>query len=164
MKIKDIKPRLLALVVGTDPDNLVSDSISILNRNGIKNLHCGDIYAALTKVIKFADYDILVISRSSTFNTEDRRFFDIVSKYSCICCCFEDTRSVGRYVQSLTSIPTVGFVVNKIIEIEEIVVSILNGDIMFKPLKDKNPLPSSFMKDDFFTTTEEIEALLGRNN
>ena len=164
MKRTGLNQRFFALVIGAESDMFVRNCLRMLEMFGIESMYCTDVYSALAKILRAKEWDIIVISRSSTFNTDHGRFFNIASKYNCICICLEDTGSAKRYMQSLAAISTEALVVNQPDEIEAIISSVIKGGIAFKPGAGEKVKSSSFIEEDFLTTTAEINALLGRND
>ena len=155
---------MFALVIGAESDMFIRNCLRMLDTFGIESMYCTDIYSALAKILKAKERDIIAIATSSTFNTDHGRFFNIASKYNCICICLEDTGSAKRYMQSLAAISTEALVVNQPGEIEAIITSVVNGGIAFKSVAGEKMKSSSFIKEDFLTTTAEINALLGKND
>ena len=164
MKRTGLNQRFFALVIGAESDMFIRNCLRMLDTFGIESMYCTDIYSALAKILKAKERDIIAIATSSTFNTDHGRFFNIASKYNCICICLEDTGSAKRYMQSLASINTEAFIVNQADEIKDIVEAVVKGDVKFGTGAGKAAGSSSFVEEEFLTTTAEIDALLGRND
>ena len=151
---------LQAIVIGSLTDSFVRYAMELLDSYEVEIVLWEDIYWAVGRLNKNNLTDALVIGRYEHLNRQKGRFFEIVSKAGCICCCFSDSRFDLEQEQVSALKSAGGFIVNKAEDIEKVILKLLApADKGQSFVKKKNG--SSFNKDDFLTTQAELEALLG---
>jgi len=175
---------LKAIIVGGSSDDLVRRVADIPGRHGIEGVRCDDVYSAVAKVGEGPGG--VVIGRLGELGREDGRFFDIARAYGFVCCCFVDKDVAGRRREILAAMERGAVVVTELKELEEMLMKLARsrdgceageqggggegrgiGNVVEKILGDGGAGPSgvskgsSFRKDDFLVTNDELDALLG---
>ena len=153
-------------------------------RYGVESVRCDDVYSAVGKVGEGPGG--VVIGRLGELGREDGRFFDIARGYGFACCCLVDNDAAGRQREILGAMERGAFVVTEPEELEEMLMKLSQrrdefeadrqggggkggsiGRVVETILGDDGAGPSgvskasSFRKDDFAVTNDELDALLG---
>ena len=175
---------LQAIIVGGLSDDFVRRATDIPGRYGIESVLCDDVYSAVAKVGKGPGG--VVIGRLGELGREDGRFFDIARAYGFACCCFVDKDAAGRRREILAAMERGALVVTELEELEGVLMKLSQsrdgceagerggggegrgiGEVVEKILGGGGSGPSgvskgsSFRKDDFVVTNDELDALLG---
>ena len=159
MEEKSTKGNFRAIIVGSLADSFVQYSMDLLDNYEIEFILCEDVYWAVGQLSKNNRKNALIIGRYEQLNREKGRFFEIASKADCICCCFTD--SVSGFEQEQMSVLNKdrAFVVSNENDIEKEVLKLLAPNSSRSFERGKNG--SSFNKNNFLTTQDELNALLG---
>jgi len=178
--------KLQAIVVGGSADEFVRNTMSLLEDCGIESVLCEDVYSAVGKLSAKKGASGVVIGRLGKLSREQGRFFHIASGNGFVCCCLVDKDLAGRRRQVMDAIETGAFVVAEPAEIEEVLAELLGGggarsgeqkgsgkaltgigSVVEKILTggqdgpSGNDRTSKFLKSEFLTTKEELDALFG---
>ncbi|UCG46490.1 MAG: hypothetical protein JSU94_13410 [Phycisphaerales bacterium] len=176
-----------AFIVGRPSDELVRHAIGALGRYNVEFVLCEDVYDAVSKLARQEGGNILVIGRLGELSREEGRFFRIVCGGGFSCCCLADGDVVRRQDRILGALENGVVMIREPMEIEGVVAALLRGAAGRPPGKERKSKTrrgiegvvstllgsrsmrrageqkrgSAFLKDDFMTTKDERDALLG---
>ncbi len=176
-----------ALIVGRPSDEFVRHAIGALGRHNVEFVLCEDVYDAVSKAARQEGGNILVIGRLGELSREQGRFFRIVCGSGFSCCCLADGDVVRRQDRILGALENGVLMIREPMEIEGVVAALLSDIAGRPPEKEhRSDRPRgikrvvstllgsrgarregeqkrgrAFLKDDFMTTKDERDALLG---
>lgn len=155
----EFNSQLQALLIANSASGFVEYVEDLLGRYEIETERCSDIYEAVVLLAKKQGGSILVFGFFEQLNKEKGRFFQKLSEKQIPCCCFAE-RNIAQQQKAVTNKNNV-FVVNKLNEIEAVLMKLLEFDGVRQSAQKENQHPSDFNADDFAATEAEIDALLG---
>ena len=153
MKNSNSNQALHAIIIGNSGDVFVRHIIEVLGVYGIEYVLCGDIYRAFSWLLRNGQAEVLVVGRIEHLNREEGRFLQKVSDKRGLCCCFAGRHLTCRQERILEVEEKGAFVISESREIEGIVKKLMAGG-------NSNAKASTFNRDEFLATKEELDALL----
>ena|GEM_PF-5717533 len=174
-------------IVGRPSDEFVRHAVDVLGRYDVEFGLCEDVYDAVSKLARQQGGSVLVIGRLGQLGREEGRFFKIICGSGFSCCCLADGDVVRRRDRILNALENGVLMIREPMEIEEVVAGLLRDMADRSPEKErKSQKPSGieqvvstvlgsrsprragkqgngrvFLKEDFITTKDELDALLG---
>ncbi len=155
----EFNSRLQALLIANSTSGFVEYVEGLLGRYEIETERCSDIYEAVGLLAKKQGGDTLVFGFFEQLNKEKGRFFQKLSEKQIPCCCFVE-RNIAQQQKAVTNKNNI-FVVNKLNDIEMVLIKLLEFDGVKQSAQKKKRNPADFNADDFAATEAEIDALLG---
>ncbi|MHC4706299.1 MAG: hypothetical protein ACYS8I_04315 [Planctomycetota bacterium] len=151
---------LLVILIGSLADEFVRRTMNLLERFGVEFVHCDNVYSAVGDLAKRQSPNTLIISRIGLLSKEQGRFFHIAREKGYRCCCLVDRDLVGRRKLILQAIESGAYLIEKPADIEEMLMKVLASGKVCSSGEKENRRASGFLKDEFFTTKAELDALL----
>ncbi len=156
---KDSGTHLQTIVIGDSADVFVRCAVEILSSYEVDYVLCSDVYAAAGRLGKTTRANVLVAGRIEQLSREGGWIFKKANGGGFSCCCLVDLNLTGRRKQIASAKKAGTFVINDPDEIEMVVVKLLTDNSALSPAGGVNS--SVFLKERFFATKEEMDALLG---
>ena len=151
---------LLVVLVGGLKDEFVRLTKNIIERLGIEFLLCDSVYSAVGDLVKIESPNVLIIGRLELLSKEQGRFFHIARINGYRCCCLADRDLVARQKLILKAIESGACLIDKPAEIEQVLMRFRAGGDIRSSAEKENRRASGFLKDEFRTTKDELDALL----
>ena len=151
---------LLVILVGALEDKFVRQTINLLDRLSVEFVLCDNVYSAVGDLAKRESPNVLIIGRIGLLSKEQGRFFHIARVKGYGCCCLVGRDLVSRQKLILKAIESGAYLIDKLAEIEEVLVKCRAGDDIRYSGEKENRRASGFRKDEFRTTKAELDALL----
>jgi len=155
----ELNSQLQALLIANSASEFVEYVEDLLGRYEIETGRCSDVYEAVGLLAKKQGSDTLVFGIFEQLNREKGRFFEKLSEKQIPCCCFAG-RNIAQQQKAVANKNNI-FIVNKLNEIESVLMRLLEFNGVEQSAQKENQNPADFNADDFSATEAEIDALLG---
>ncbi len=148
------------VLIGNSADGFIRIAEELLGKYGINSIVYESVYSATGRLLRDGIRK-LVIGRIEDLSVEGRRFFEKLGEKGHFCCCLAEGECVRKYLEKISVISTQAVVINEPLELKEVLAKVISGSLISKRIKNEEKSSSDFMKEEFITTKEEIEELLG---
>ena len=149
--------QLQTIIVGNVTDYFIHYATNLLSNYGIGFVFCEDIYKATVKLATEPHEDVLVIGRIEKLGMEKGMFFSKIQEKGLRCCCLAENKLAAEVKDIIESGV---IVINEPAELEKEIES-LSVDNQIRPSTGKRNKALDFDQNEFLTTKDEIDALLG---
>ena len=146
-----------ALIVGSSADSFSRYAADLLCQKDVRFITANDVYQATAILAKEAVNDPLIIGSLRQLSKEQGCFFDIIAAKHFTCCCLDDP------CLPKARLPTVNAHATILIELAELrnIIDQRFEQTFDTPAMTPDRCDSNLMPEQFRTTKEELDALLG---
>ncbi len=154
---------LQVIIVGSSADSFVRDALNLSNGCNGDTILCEDVYSCVSKLGRAGGG--IVVGRLEELSKEEGRLFDVARMYGYKCCCFVDRDVAGRQKELLKAMERGALLAAEVEQIGEMLMKLSDrGSASEATTRGGEPpagATSSFFKDEFLITKDEMDALLG---
>ena len=155
--------QLQVIVVGSSADGFVRDVLNLSNGYDLDTVPCEDVYSCVSMLGRSVGG--LVVGRVEELSKEDGRLFDVARMYGYKCCCLVDRDVAGRQKELLKAMERGALLAAEAGQIGEMLMKLSDRNSAADSTGRGDGPPagatSSFFKDEFLITRDEMDALLG---
>lgn len=150
------------MLIGSRADEFVEHANKLMRRHEVRPLFYENIYAAVIDIVDCGQEEHrLILGRLEVLEREDGQFFRIAYSRGFICCCYAETNSLRKYLQSISGITAYAIVFNSTGDLDIFVEKYLNGECsQIEQQTFRKPIAGG---SECLPTSEEIDVLLGGN-
>ncbi|MHC4757927.1 MAG: hypothetical protein ACYTE8_04660 [Planctomycetota bacterium] len=156
-----MSPRLQAVVIGSRNDEFIDYVCRLLREYSIDFVLCHNVYNAVIELTKLSNFNVMVVARLEMLTVENNHFLKKLQESAIQCCCYACFENTSAEHQIAEARNYGAFIVREPHDLENVLADVLSDNLKTL-LKERGSAKNrSFVKKEFMTTQQEMEALLG---